>query len=73
MEKAHPGTMKCVKTFDYTNHPDIRKYVARVTREITHIEQIRQYLRDRRVGFSYYDYKGIAFSKTIEGLKSIEK
>lgn len=73
MEKAHPGTMKCVKTFDYTNHPDIRKYVARVTREITHIEQIRQYLRDRRVGFSYYDYKGMAFSKTIEGLKSIEK
>lgn len=73
MENDRPGTMDIVKTFDYRNHPNIKKYVARSKREIVHIEQIRQYLKDRKESFVYYNYKGFAFSRTISSLKEIER
>lgn len=73
MEKEYPGTLACVSTFDYMDYPDIMRFVPRSMREITHIEQIRQYLKDRKPGFKFYNYKGMAFSKTIKSLKSIEE
>lgn len=73
MERERPGTMSCVTTFDYRNYDNIMKFVPRATREITNIEQIRQYLMDRNEGFKYYKYKGIAFSKRISSLKAISE
>lgn len=73
MEKERPGTMKCVTTFDYRNYDNIMKFVPRAKREITELEQIRQYLKDRGEGFKYYNYKGMAFSKRISSLKAISE
>ena len=72
-EYERKGTLNEIKIFDYSNYPNIMRYMPRAVREINNIEQIRQYLKDRKVGFEYYNYKGMAFSKTISSLKKIEE
>lgn len=72
-ERERVGTLKEINIFNYSEYPNIMKYMPKAIREINNIEQIRQYLKDRRVSFDFYSYKGIAFSKTISSLKRIEE
>lgn len=73
MEKRRPGTLKCITTFDYTSHKDIKRYMALSEHKINHVEQIRPFLKDRIKSFNYYKYKGLAFSRTISGQEKIER
>lgn len=73
MENKRPGTLKNVKTFDYRDHKNIKRYMALSAHKINHLEQIRPFLKDRIESFTYYKYKGLAFSKTISGQERIEK
>lgn len=72
-ERDRKGTLGAVKVFDYSKYPNIMQYLPKAVREINNVEQIRQYLKDRRRSFEYYGYKGVLFSKTISSMKSIEK
>lgn len=71
LEKSKPGIMRYIKTFDYRNHPDIRKYMALSEYKITHIEQIRAHLKARLLSFNYFGHKGLAFNRTISGQRQI--
>lgn len=65
LEKKIPGYLSAVTTFDYSNHPKIRRYVAQTTYLIKHIEQLRPHLQAKLESFNYYGYKGLAFTKYI--------
>lgn len=68
-----PGTFKDVKVYNFLIHPDIKKYMALSEYKINHIEQIRPHLKARLENFDYFGHKGLAFNRTIGGLKVIEK
>lgn len=70
-ENVHKGTLHSVKVFDYSEYPNIMRYIPRATREINSLEQIRQYLIDRKESFIFYKYKGMAFSKNVKSLNAI--
>lgn len=72
LKKKRPELIKNVKVFDYREHPDIRRYMELAKSYITHIEQIRPFLKDRLESFNYFQSKGLAFAKTISSLKTIE-
>lgn len=72
-EHRRNGLLANVEIFNYLEHPNIRKYITRITREINHLDQIRHYLRERKPSFDYFNYKGIIFSKTITSLKRAEQ
>lgn len=72
-EKKQPGALKNILRFDYRNHPDIKKYMALSEYKINNIEQIRPHLKARLKSFNYFKYKGLAFNRTISGMKSIAK
>lgn len=72
-ENERIGTLSSIEIFNYSNYPNIMRYMPMAVREINNVEQIRNYLKDRKLGFKYYNYKGMAFSKTISSLKKIEK
>ena len=57
------GYLDVVKTFDYLNHPDIRKYVSNSTYYINNISQMRPHLRARLESFNYHGYKALAFTR----------
>lgn len=71
LESQFPGYLGAVTTYNYLDHPKIRKYVAKSTYYINHIEQIRPHLKAKLEGFNYYGYKGLAFSKLISDQKVI--
>lgn len=73
LNQRQPGVLKHVKTFDYRGHKDIRRYTALSEYRINNIEQIRPHLKARYKSFKYFEYKGLAFSRTIAGQKKIEK
>lgn len=73
LEREIPGTFKDVMVFDYLNHPDIKQYMALSEYKINHIEQVRPHLSSRLKSFKYFGHKGLAFSRTISGLKRIEE
>lgn len=73
LEKKVPGYLSAVKTFDYSEHPRIRKYVANSTYLIKHIEQLRPHLKSKVESFNYYGYKGLAFTKHITEQDKIHK
>lgn len=72
LKMRRPELTKNVKVFDYRNHSDIKKYMELAKSYITHIEQIRPFLKDRLESFNYFNSKGLAFAKTISSLKTIE-
>lgn len=72
LKRKRPELLNDIITFDYRNHPDIKKYMELSKSYISHIEQIRPYLRDRLESFNYFKHKGIVFAKTIKSLKIIE-
>lgn len=73
LEKNKPGTLDYVKTFDYLNHPKIRKYMVNSTFKIYHVEQIRPYLAAKIESYKYYGYKVFAFTPKIKEQKKIEE
>ena len=73
LEKKHPGVLKYVKTFDYREHPEIRKYITLSEYKINHISQIRPHLKARKKSFTKRGYKGLAFSRLISTQKEIAK
>lgn len=73
LEKNQPGTLKHVKTIDYTSHPRIKKYIALSEYRINAIEQIRPHLEARIESFKYFGYKCFAYNRTISGQKRIEE
>ena len=72
-ERKQPGSLLYVKTFDYREHPDIKRYMSLSEYKINHIEQIRPHLKARKKSFDYFGYKSLAFSRTITSQKNIEK
>lgn len=72
-ERKQPGSLIYVKTFDYREHPDIKRYMALSEYKINHIEQIRPHLKARKRSFDYFGYKCLAFSRTITSQKRIEE
>lgn len=73
LKKARPELVKDVKVYDYRKHPEIKQYMELSKAYITHIEQIRPFLKERKESFDYFKSKGLAFGKTIANLKVIEK
>lgn len=73
LETTSPGQLKKIKTFDYTNHPKIRRYVVGIRIHYNHLEQIRPHLKDRIEGFNYYGFKALAFTKKIEQMGEMER
>ena len=57
------GYLDVVKTFDYLDHPEIRKYVANSTYYIHNINQLRTHFKAKLTSFNYYGYKALAFTK----------
>ncbi|HHX78228.1 MAG TPA: hypothetical protein GX695_00540 [Acholeplasmataceae bacterium] len=73
LENKDPGRLNCVKIFNYLNHPKIRKYVAKATHYVSHIEQTRSYLSARKEAFDYYGYKALAFTRLITEQEKIKE
>lgn len=73
LESRQPGILKNVQTFDYREHSEIRRYSALSEYRINNVKQIRPHLKARYKSFKYFEYKGLAFSRTISGQKTIEK
>lgn len=73
LEEKTPGRLSDIKILDYLDHPDIRKYVAKSTHYVSHIEQTRAYLAARKEAFDYYEYKALAFTKLITEQEKIKK
>ena len=73
LEEKRPGYFDNVVTFNYLNHPQIRKYVSNSTYYITHIAQLREHLRAKKESFDYYGYKSLAFTRLISEQKKIEE
>lgn len=73
LERTTPGFFNMVKTFDYLDHPKIRKYIANSTYYINHISQLRPHLKAKLEAFNYHGYKGLAFTSKISEQKKIEE
>ena len=73
LEEITPGRLDDIKIIDYIDHPDIRKYVAKSTHYVSHIEQTRVYLAARKEAFDYYGYKALAFTRLIAEQEKIKK
>lgn len=73
LEERQPGILRNVKTFDYREHKDIKRYMALSEYKINHIDQIRPHLKARLKSFNYFGYKSLAFSRTIASQKRIEE
>lgn len=71
LEKKVPGYLDGVKTFNYLDHPKIRKYVANSTYYINNIKQLGPHLKARLKAFNYYGYKALAFTNFISEQKEI--
>lgn len=72
LKLKRPKLVDNIEIIDYTNHPDIMKYMELSKSYITHIEQIRPFLIDRLESFDYFRSKGLAFARSIASLKTIE-
>lgn len=73
LEKRTPGFFNLVKTFDYLDHPQIRKYIANSTYYINHIDQLKPHLKAKLESFNYHGYKGLAFTSKINEQSKIEE
>ena len=73
LKNKQEGYFKDVSIFNYLHHPEIRRYVAKFTNYISHIEQARVYLRSAKESFNYNGYKALAFTKLISEQEKIEK
>ena len=73
LEEKRPGYFDNITTFNYLNHPQIKKYVANSTHYITHIAQLREHLSAKKEAFDYYGYKSLAFTRLITEQKKIEE
>lgn len=73
LERNVKGMLRQIEVFDYLNHPDIKKYMPLSSYSITGIEQVRSHLRARKESFKYFDYKALAFSKSISSLIRLGK
>lgn len=65
MEKQTPGYFNKLQTFDYSEHPEIRKYVTSSTYYINHLNQLKPHLSAKLESFNYHGYKALAFTKLI--------
>lgn len=72
LEARTPGYFSIVETFNYLDHPDIRKYVANSTYLISHLNQLRPHFQAKLESFNYKGYKALAFTKLITEQKKIE-
>lgn len=70
-EKKHPGHFNLIEVFDYLNHPKIRKYIARSTYYISHLDQLRPHLKARYEYFKYKNAKALAFTSKKEEQRKI--
>lgn len=67
------GAMSNVLTFDYMNHPDIKRYMPSSSYKIHGIEQARPHLKARIKSFKYFGHKIFAYCKTIESQLRLKK
>lgn len=67
------GYLDAVKTFDYLEHPEIRKYVSNATYYINHVDQLRPHLKAKVESFNYYGYKGLAFTRLKKEQEKIKR
>lgn len=67
--------MSEIKTFDYRDYPNIKKYTSLEIEKINHFRQIRNILKERNYkgDFLKYGYKGLIFTKLISTMKSLEE
>lgn len=72
-EKSRPGAFRHIVEYDYRKHKDIKQYMSLAQYKITNLSQVRSHLIARRETFNYFNYKCLAFSKTIEGEKRLEQ
>lgn len=72
-EKSRPGAFRYIVEYDYRNHKDIRQYMALAQYKVRNMDEIRVHLVARHKTFRYFNYKCLAFSKTIEGEKKLEQ
>lgn len=68
-----PNQLKNVTTFDYREHPEIRKFVWLRRYEFNHLEQIRKHLVAGLKGAEYYGYKTLAFTAKIKQMEVMEQ
>lgn len=74
LEKNNKGYLENVEIYDYLEHPEIVRYVSKLTIYISHIGQARIYIRSAKESFIHNGDKGLAFTKLIseqEKLKEI--
>ena len=67
------GYLNVVETFNYLDHPEIRKYVSNATYYINNISQIKPHFRARLESFNYNGYKALAFTKLIKEQDKIKE
>lgn len=72
LKEKRPNMVSKITTYDFRNHPDIKKYMELSKAYISHIEQVRPFLKERKESFEYFKSKGLAFGRTIRNLKVIE-
>ena len=71
LEKRIPGYLDNLKEFDYTNHPDIKKYEAKSTYYVSNTYQLRMHLQAKIDYIKRHGHKGLAFTKLISGQKTL--
>ena len=72
-KSKNKGYFDGVKTFDYLNHPNIRKYIAKTTYYVSHINQLRPHFKARLESFSYDGSKILAFTRLIENQEKLKR
>ena len=71
LEEEMPGYMNNVKEFDYLEHPKIRRYEAKSTYYISHLNQLRMHLQAKVNYIKRHGEKGLAFTQRIEDQEKI--
>lgn len=66
LKKESYESMQNVTTFNYLNHPKIKRYMPLSSYKIHGVEQVRPHLKARRESFEYFGHKIFAFCKTID-------
>lgn len=73
LKRKEPKLFVDVVKYDFRENKDIKRYLPLSEYRFNHTEQIRPHLTARKEIFDYFNYKALAFSRTIESQKVLAK
>lgn len=73
LKRKEPKLFDGLITHDFREDPDIKQYLPLSEYRFNHTEQIRPHLTARKKIFDYFNYKALAFSRTIESQRILAR